>query len=95
MMAEPTPAARAHTPLTACVAATPAVATPLDNACDLDYLPDEDGLTRWGCTVGSPGQGAPHLATCAVGIGSTPRPERRGIVALGGAAVAFEFLGRH
>lgn len=37
---------------------------PTENACDLDFLPDDGGLARWGCAVCTPGQDAPHLLGC-------------------------------
>ena len=33
-------------------------------ACDTDFLPDEGGLTYWGCPECSPGQGALHYLGC-------------------------------
>lgn len=33
-------------------------------ACDLDFLPDEGGLTVWGCDACTPGQGEAHLPGC-------------------------------
>lgn len=46
---------------------------PTETTCDLDFLPDEGGLTPWGCVDCTPGQGAPHLAACAV---PPPRAQR-------------------
>jgi hypothetical protein len=37
---------------------------PTENACDIGYLPDEGGLTRWGCAACTPGEGAPHFLGC-------------------------------
>ncbi len=37
---------------------------PTENACDLAYLPDEGGLTLWGCPECTPGQGQPHYLGC-------------------------------
>lgn len=37
---------------------------PGENTCDLAFLPDEGGLTRWGCPVCTPGEGAPHYVGC-------------------------------
>ena len=37
---------------------------PVESSCDLDYLPDEGGLTRWGCTACTPGEGLPHQPAC-------------------------------
>lgn len=78
-MAEPTPACSCAHPVDCVCGCHGRYCDPLENTCDLDYLPDEGGLTRWGCADCSPGQGAPHLATCDAGIGSTPRPEPHGI----------------
>jgi hypothetical protein len=37
---------------------------PTQSKCDLDFLPDEGGLTRWGCPLCTPGEGAPHYLAC-------------------------------
>jgi len=37
---------------------------PTQTSCDLDYLPDEGGLTRWGCPSCTPGELAPHHPAC-------------------------------
>jgi hypothetical protein len=37
---------------------------PTESTCDLDFLPDEGGLTRWGCPACTPGEGLPHLLGC-------------------------------
>ncbi len=37
---------------------------PTENACDLSFLPDEGGLTPWGCPACTPGAGAAHLLGC-------------------------------
>jgi hypothetical protein len=37
---------------------------PTENACDLTFLPDEGGLTAWGCRECTPGEGAPHVLGC-------------------------------
>ncbi len=37
---------------------------PSESSCDLDFLPDEGGLTRWGCAACTPGEGLPHLLGC-------------------------------
>jgi hypothetical protein len=78
-MAEPAPECACAHPVDCGCGCHAHYCDPLENACDLDYLPDEGGLTRWGCGVCSPGQVAPHLATCPAGIGSTLGPEPRGI----------------
>jgi hypothetical protein len=50
---------------------------PTENACDVAYLPDEGGLTHWGCADCTPGEGAPHYLGCEL-IGWHV-PARRGI----------------
>jgi hypothetical protein len=37
---------------------------PTENACDIGFLPDEGGLTMWGCRDCTPGEGAPHVLGC-------------------------------
>lgn len=37
---------------------------PTENACDVAYVPDEGGLTLWGCPACTPGEGAPHSLGC-------------------------------
>ncbi len=37
---------------------------PTEHVCSLEFLPDEGGLTVWGCGDCSPGQGLPHLEGC-------------------------------
>jgi hypothetical protein len=37
---------------------------PSENQCDIMYLPDEGGLTSWGCPACTPGEGAPHYLGC-------------------------------
>ena len=37
---------------------------PSANTCDLAFLPDEGGLTPWGCSGCTAGQGAPHSLGC-------------------------------
>lgn len=37
---------------------------PSENACDVAFVPDEGGLTRWGCAMCTPGQAAPHYLGC-------------------------------
>jgi hypothetical protein len=37
---------------------------PGEDLCDLSYLPDDGGLTNWGCERCTPGDGAPHLLGC-------------------------------
>jgi hypothetical protein len=49
---------------------------PTSAACDRDYLPDEGGLTRWGCFTCTPGQGSPHLLGCELIGWSVPLPPK-------------------
>ncbi len=37
---------------------------PPEPSAELDFLPDEHGLTRWGCASCTPGDGLPHLLGC-------------------------------
>jgi hypothetical protein len=37
---------------------------PAATACDLDFLPDDGGLTQWGCPACTPGDGLPHVLGC-------------------------------
>ncbi len=37
---------------------------PTANSCDIGFLPDEGGLTSWGCRDCTPGEGAPHYLGC-------------------------------
>jgi hypothetical protein len=37
---------------------------PTEAECDVVYLVDEGGLTRWGCATCTPGANAPHLLGC-------------------------------
>lgn len=37
---------------------------PSEDACDIGFLPDEGGLTPWGCAACTPGEGAPHVLGC-------------------------------
>jgi len=49
---------------------------PSENVCDVAFVPDEGGLTRWGCQDCTPGERAPHYLGCEL-IGwsvSTTRP---------------------
>ncbi len=40
------------------------VCDPTDDICSLEFLPDDGGLTPWGCTRCTPGDGAPHYLGC-------------------------------
>ena len=37
---------------------------PSENFCDVAFVPDEGGLTRWGCAACTPGERAPHYLGC-------------------------------
>ena len=37
---------------------------PSEGFCDLAFLPDEGGLTQWGCPTCTPGEGTPHFLGC-------------------------------
>jgi hypothetical protein len=37
---------------------------PSENTCDSAFLPDEGGLTVWGCPTCTPGEGALHYLGC-------------------------------
>lgn len=38
---------------------------PTEHICSLEFLPDDGGLTPWGCAECTPGEGLAHLAGCA------------------------------
>jgi hypothetical protein len=37
---------------------------PSEHICSLEFLPDEGGLTPWGCADCTPGEGLPHAGGC-------------------------------
>ena len=39
---------------------------PSEDQCDIGFLADDGGLTRWGCARCTPGAGAPHDLGCAL-----------------------------
>lgn len=46
---------------------------PTEHTCSIEFLPDEGGLTPWGCRDCTPGVGAsPHLVGCPVIIIDAP-----------------------
>lgn len=45
---------------------------PSEHVCSIEFLPDEGGLTAWGCPDCSPGLGLPHLARCQANLRSEP-----------------------
>ena len=38
---------------------------PTEHICSLEFLPDEGGLTPWGCADCTPGEGIAHASGCA------------------------------
>ncbi len=57
---------------------------PSENACAVEFLPDEGGLARWGCAECTPGQAAPHLSGCPIaepGVLTRPAVGRLGHLA--------------
>lgn len=38
---------------------------PTEHICSLEFLPDDGGLTPWGCAECTPGEALAHLAGCA------------------------------
>jgi hypothetical protein len=47
---------------------------PTEHVCSIEYLPDEGGLTPWGCPNCTPGAAIAHAATCAVTVVVMPAP---------------------
>ena len=47
---------------------------PTATACDIGFLPDDGGLTAWGCRACTPGEGAPHYLGCDLIGWSVPVP---------------------
>lgn len=41
---------------------------PTEHICSLEFLPDDGGLTPWGCAECTPGEGLAHLAGCAATV---------------------------
>jgi len=39
---------------------------PSENSCDLAFLADDGGLTQWGCSSCTPGEGSPHYLGCEI-----------------------------
>lgn len=37
---------------------------PTEHICSIEFLPDEGGLTPWGCSDCTPGLGLPHALGC-------------------------------
>ena len=44
---------------------------PTEHTCSIEFLPDEGGLTPWGCRDCTPGEGIAHLAGCPVVVAAT------------------------
>jgi hypothetical protein len=47
---------------------------PTEHVCSLEFLPDDGGLTPWGCADCTPGGRMPHLADCPRSTVSAPAP---------------------
>jgi hypothetical protein len=47
---------------------------PTEHTCSLEFLPDDGGLTPWGCAECTPGEVIPHLAGCAATAPMTRAP---------------------
>jgi hypothetical protein len=43
---------------------------PAQHVCSIEFLPDEGGLTPWGCPECTPGVGMRHVADCPASLGS-------------------------
>jgi hypothetical protein len=41
---------------------------PTEHVCSLEFLPDDGGLTPWGCVDCTPGGRLPHLAACPAAV---------------------------
>ena len=48
---------------------------PSENVCDVAFLPDEGGLTPWGCPECTPGQRSPHYLGCELIGWNVPLPQ--------------------
>jgi hypothetical protein len=57
---------------------------PTEHVCSLEYLPDDGGLTQWGCADCTPGARLPHLVGCPAPV-RVPAPIASG----SGSAIAF------
>lgn len=51
---------------------------PGQHVCSIEFLPDEGGLTPWGCPECTPGEAAAHLSDCAAGVSTAPIAGRAG-----------------
>ena len=47
---------------------------PTEHTCSIEFLPDEGGLTPWGCRDCTPGQRSPHLLGCELIGWNVPMP---------------------
>ena len=45
---------------------------PTEHSCSIEFLPDEGGLTQWGCAQCTPGFGIGHDSGCAVLVVDSP-----------------------
>ena len=41
---------------------------PTEHVCSIEFLPDEGGLTPWGCPYCTPGAVLAHLASCSCAV---------------------------
>lgn len=64
---------------------------PSEGVCHADFLPDEGGLTYWGCPGCTPGQEAPHYLGCELIGWNVPMPVAR-VIGRGGSAVPSAFV---
>jgi hypothetical protein len=64
---------------------------PSEELCHIDFLPDEGGLTYWGCTRCSPGQGSPHFLGCELIGWNVPVPMARVMHRRGGSGTVSAF----
>lgn len=48
---------------------------PTEHVCSLEFLPDDGGLTPWGCADCTPGGRMPHLMDCSLATTTTSSGE--------------------
>lgn len=51
---------------------------PGQHVCSIEFLPDEGGLTPWGCPECTPGEATAHLVGCPAAVPSAPMAGRIG-----------------
>ena len=54
---------------------------PGEHVCSLEFLPDEGGLTAWGCPDCTPGERSAHLTGC---LAAEPQPVSVAVAAMAG-----------